>query len=120
MRDEKVGAAVSMTNTNTLERWRPHPLVFIYCGLAIVLLGSACSAIDDRLHDDWGRGLLSALCDSGSSVRNCFNHCDCSPESLSKGYRLRSKSVPATCGVLSEASDVPVKPALWSHHPDGC
>ena len=25
-----------------LERWRPHPLVFIYCALAIVLLVSAC------------------------------------------------------------------------------
>ena len=31
-----------MTDANTLERWRPHPLVFIYCALAIVLLGSAC------------------------------------------------------------------------------
>ncbi len=31
-----------MTSGNTLERWRPHPLVFIYCALAIVLLGSAC------------------------------------------------------------------------------
>lgn len=31
-----------MANANTLERWRPHPLVFIYCALAIVLLGSAC------------------------------------------------------------------------------
>ena len=31
-----------MTNANTLERWRPHPLVFIYCVLSIVLLGGAC------------------------------------------------------------------------------
>jgi hypothetical protein len=31
-----------MANANTLERWRPHPLVFIYCTLAIVLLGGAC------------------------------------------------------------------------------
>ena len=30
-----------MTNANTLARWRPHPLVVIYCALAIVLLGSA-------------------------------------------------------------------------------
>lgn len=32
-----------MANSNTLERWRPHPLVFICCVLAIVLLGSVCS-----------------------------------------------------------------------------
>jgi hypothetical protein len=40
-----------MTNANTLERWRPHPVVFIYCALAIVLLGSACY---------WGITLLVA------------------------------------------------------------
>jgi len=40
-----------MTNANTLERWRPHPLVFIYCALAIVLLGIACF---------WGIALLVA------------------------------------------------------------
>jgi hypothetical protein len=40
-----------MTNANTLVRWRPHPLVFIYCVLAIVLLGSACF---------WGIALLVA------------------------------------------------------------
>ena len=28
-----------MTNPNTLERWRPHPLVYFHCSLAIVLLG---------------------------------------------------------------------------------
>lgn|GEM_PF-6198890 len=31
-----------MTNAKTLEQWRPHPLVFIYCALAIVLVGSVC------------------------------------------------------------------------------
>ena len=41
-----------MTSANTLERWRPHPLVVIYCALAIVLLGGACF---------WGIALLSAL-----------------------------------------------------------
>jgi hypothetical protein len=30
-----------MTNANTVERWRSHPLVFIYFALAIVLLESA-------------------------------------------------------------------------------
>jgi hypothetical protein len=40
-----------MTNANTLARWRPHPLVFIYCTFAIVLLGSACF---------WGIALLVA------------------------------------------------------------
>jgi hypothetical protein len=40
-----------MNNATTLERWRPHPLVFIYCALAIVLLGSACF---------WGTALLVA------------------------------------------------------------
>jgi hypothetical protein len=40
-----------MTNANTLERWRPHPLVFIYCALAVVLLGIACF---------WGIALLVA------------------------------------------------------------
>jgi len=40
-----------MTNANTLERWRPHPLVVIYCALAMVLLGSACF---------WGIALLVA------------------------------------------------------------
>jgi thiamine transporter ThiT len=40
-----------MTNANTLERWRPHPLVFIYCALAAVLLGIACF---------WGIALLVA------------------------------------------------------------
>ncbi len=38
-----------MTNANTLERWRPHPFVIIYCGLAIVLLAGVCF---------WGIGLL--------------------------------------------------------------
>ena len=40
-----------MNNANTLERRLPHPLVFIYCALAIVLLGSACF---------WGIALLLA------------------------------------------------------------
>ena len=40
-----------MTNANTLERWRPHPLIVVYCALAIVLLGSVCS---------WGIALLVA------------------------------------------------------------
>src|SRR5260370_20822635 len=40
-----------MTNANTLAHWRPHPLVFIYCALSIVLLGSACF---------WGIALLVA------------------------------------------------------------
>lgn len=40
-----------MTNANTLERWRPHPLVFMCCALAIVLLGSSCF---------WGIALLVA------------------------------------------------------------
>jgi len=40
-----------MTNANTLERWRPHPLVFIYCALAVVALGIACF---------WGIALLVA------------------------------------------------------------
>ena len=31
-----------MPNANTLERWRPHPLVLIYCSLAIALLEIAC------------------------------------------------------------------------------
>lgn len=31
-----------MTNANTLKRWRPHPIVFIYCALAILLVGSVC------------------------------------------------------------------------------
>jgi hypothetical protein len=41
-----------MTNENTLERWRPHPLIYFNCSLAIVLLGCACS---------WGIALLIAL-----------------------------------------------------------
>lgn len=32
-----------MTNPNTLEHWRPHPLVYFHCSLVIVLLGAACS-----------------------------------------------------------------------------
>ncbi len=31
-----------MTDANTIARWRPHPVVYIYCALAIVLLGIAC------------------------------------------------------------------------------
>ena len=77
-------------------------------------------AIDHQLHDNWGRELLSALCAPGSSVRNCFYHCDCSRESLSEGYRLRPKSVPATCGILSEASDVPVRLPPQPRHCDRC
>jgi len=42
-----------MTKPNTLEHWRPHPLVYFYCSLAIVLLGAACS---------WGIALLIARC----------------------------------------------------------
>jgi thiamine transporter ThiT len=40
-----------MTNPNTLERWRPHPIVYLHCLLAIVLPGIACS---------WGVSLLIA------------------------------------------------------------
>lgn len=40
-----------MTDANTLEQWRPHPLVFIYCALAIVLVGVGCF---------WGIALLVA------------------------------------------------------------
>ena len=32
-----------MTNPNTLEHWRPHPLVYFHCSLVVVLLGTACS-----------------------------------------------------------------------------
>lgn len=38
-----------MTKANTLESWRPHPLAYIYCSLAIVLLELACY---------WGMALL--------------------------------------------------------------
>jgi hypothetical protein len=38
-----------MTNPDTLARWRPHPLVYFHCLLAIVLLGVACC---------WGISLL--------------------------------------------------------------
>jgi hypothetical protein len=40
-----------MTNANTFERWRPQPLVFLYCSLAIALLEIACF---------WGFALLIA------------------------------------------------------------
>lgn len=40
-----------MTNANTLQGWRPHPLVYLNCALATVLLGIACS---------WGIALLVA------------------------------------------------------------
>jgi hypothetical protein len=38
-----------MTNPDTIEHWRPHPLVYFHCLLAIVLLGVACC---------WGISLL--------------------------------------------------------------
>jgi hypothetical protein len=44
---------ISMTNPNTLERWRPHPFVYFHCSLAIILLGIACS---------WGITLLLERC----------------------------------------------------------
>lgn len=40
-----------MTNANTLERWRPHILIYVNLSLAIVLIGSACF---------WGIALLIA------------------------------------------------------------
>ena len=94
----------------------------VICRCTLVVVAAmlyACAAsfsravIDHRLHDDWSRESLSTRCDPGSRARNCFHHCDCSREPLSKGYCLRSQSVPATGGVLSEASDVPVKLFLW-------
>ncbi len=156
-RRKRLVQPVSMTNANTLERWRPHPLIYFNCSLAIVLLGGACS---------WGIALLIARCcqpesavktaiagvglfvvvlwlslrrcstpalpafrglllitsymNPGSSIRNCCYHCDCSRESLAERYRLRPKAVRAPCGVLSEASDVPVKPWLWPRQSDRC
>lgn len=50
-RKESWFQTLSMTNPNTLERWRPHPLVYFYCSLTIVFLGIACS---------WGITLLVA------------------------------------------------------------
>lgn len=38
-----------MSNAKTLAQWRPHPLVLLYCILAIVLVGGACF---------WGTELL--------------------------------------------------------------
>src|SRR5260370_5690869 len=78
------------------------------------------AAIDHCLHDNWDGELLTALRDLGSSIRNCCYHCDCSRESLAERYRLRPKAVRAPCGVLSEASDVPVKPWLWPRQSDRC
>jgi hypothetical protein len=52
-RRKRLVQPVSMTNANTLERWRPHPLIYFNCSLAIVLLGGACS---------WGIVLLIARC----------------------------------------------------------
>lgn len=40
-----------MNNPNTLESWRPNPLVYFHCLLAIVLLGITCT---------WGLMLLTA------------------------------------------------------------
>jgi hypothetical protein len=40
-----------MTNSNTLERWRPHPLVYLNCALTTILLGIAFS---------WGIAFLVA------------------------------------------------------------
>src|SRR5947207_3689914 len=78
------------------------------------------AAIDHCLHDDWDGDLLTAVCDPGSSIRNCCYHCYGFREPLAERYRLRPKAVPATCGVLSEASDVPVKPWLWPRKSDSC
>jgi hypothetical protein len=50
-----------MTKANTLERWRPQPFVFIYCSLAIIVLGITCS---------WGIALLLARwCQPESAVK---------------------------------------------------
>jgi hypothetical protein len=71
------------------------------------------AAIDHRLYDDWGWRLVTTLCDPGGSIRNGFCHGDRIRESLSEGYCLRRKAVPAPCGVLSQAPYVPVKLWLW-------
>ena len=42
-----------MTNPNTLERWRPHPLIYFNCALTIVLLGGACSLGIAQLIARW-------------------------------------------------------------------
>ena len=78
------------------------------------------AAIDHRLHDDWGWRFITPLCDPGGSVRDGFGHGDRFRESLSEGFRSRPKAVPTACGVLSQASDVPVKPWLWPRHRDCC
>src|SRR5882762_1232051 len=67
------------------------------------------AAIDDRLHDHWDGELLTAVCDSSSSVRNCRHHFNCSRESLSKRCPLCPKAVSEPRGVLSEAPHVPIK-----------
>lgn len=50
---EKAVQLVFMINSNTLQNWRPHPLVYFHCGLAIVLFGTACS---------WGVAQFIAWC----------------------------------------------------------
>src|SRR5882724_11304298 len=53
-----------MTKANTLERWRPHPFIFIYCSLAIVLLEIACF---------WGIVLLLARwCQPESAMKTAL------------------------------------------------
>jgi drug/metabolite transporter (DMT)-like permease len=40
-----------MSNSNALERWRPHPFVYLHCSVTIALLGGATS---------WAMSLLIA------------------------------------------------------------
>ena len=83
-----------MTKPIELERWRPHPLVYFHCSLAMVLLGVACS---------WGTTLVIAWC--------------CQPESAAKPailglglfvtvlclslWRCSTPALPAFRGLLS-------------------
>jgi hypothetical protein len=55
---------ISMTDPNTLERWRPHPFVYFHCSLAIVLLGIACS---------WGiTFLVERCCQPEGAMKTAF------------------------------------------------
>src|ERR1700741_787693 len=72
------------------------------------------ASIDDCLHDHWDGELLTLICNSSGSVRNCRHHFNCSREPLSKRCSLCPKAVSELRGVLSEAPHVPVK---WCKNP---
>jgi hypothetical protein len=96
-----------MTKANTLERWRPHPFIFVYCSLAIVLLELGCYWGIALLLAQWChsetamKGALAGALLFGAVLLLSFRRCSTPELSASRGLLLTTAYMTIGAGSLS-------------------